>query len=382
MKDKFTLYLTILVLPAALVLSVVEAQQRGRGQGDLPTFPEGESQRLVEKLGARAVGVHDPSTIVKENGDYWFFRTGRGVPSFRSKDLKTWEQGPAVVQASPTWLADVVPPGAGRRGRGARGPATAPATNPTAEAAVPPARGRGAGGGVPSFWAPDVIRVGDRYLLYFSYSAFGVNTSCIAMTSSPTLNPDDPRYKWSDPQIVVQSRREDNFNAIDPAMILDQEGRLWMSFGSFWSGIKLIELDPKTGLRIPDSPMHSLAHYDSIEAPFIYHHDGHYYLFLNWGLCCRGVNSTYNMRVGRSRTITGPYLDKDGKDMLTGGGSLLLETDRAFIGPGHPGIIKEGDTYWMSMHFYDGTASVAGGTGGTLAIRPLRWAADGWPVVE
>ena len=124
---------------------------------------------------------------------------------------------------------------------------------------------------------------------------------------------------------------------------MDADGNLWMSFGSFWGGIKLIQLDPATGKRIaPDSPVHALAHYDSIEAPFIYHHNGVYYLFLNWGMCCRGLNSTYNMRVGRSPKITGPYLDKEDKDMLEGGGTLLLDTDGPFIGPGHAGILEGG----------------------------------------
>jgi len=178
---------------------------------------------------------------------------------------------------------------------------------------------------------------------------------------------------------VIQSSPRDDFNAIDPVVTQDADGNLWLAFGSFWGGIKLIQLDPATGRRIaPDSPIHALAHYDSIEAPFIYYHNGVYYLFLNWGMCCRGVNSTYNMRVGRSPTITGPYLDKEDKDMLEGGGTLLLETDGPFIGPGHAGILKKGDRYWLGMHFYDG--STPWGVS-KYALRPLTWTEDGWPVV-
>jgi arabinan endo-1,5-alpha-L-arabinosidase len=379
MNKHFTLVLMLVAMVGALMLTVAEAQRRGPASA--PNFPPGERERVTNVLGSRGVRVHDPSTIIKDKDEYWVFYTGGGVPSYHSKDLKTWEPGPRVINTSPSWLAQVVPPGQGRRG-GAGGAATAPAgnapaTGPTTATAA--RRGRGPGGGVPSFWAPDVIKSGDQFMVFFSYSAFGRNTSAIAVATNPTLDPNDPNYKWTEQGIVVQSRPEDDFNCIDPTVELDEQGNLWMAFGSFWSGIKLIQLDPKTGKRLDDK-MYPLAHYRSIEAAEIYHHDGYYYLMLDWGLCCRGLDSTYEMRVGRSQKITGPYLDKEGKDMLTGGGTPLLATDGAFIGPGHPGIYKEGDKYYMSMHFYDGSGGPAG-TGGTLAIRPLTWDADGWPVV-
>src|SRR5581483_10202579 len=125
----------------------------------------------------------------------------------------------------------------------------------------------------------------------------------------------------------------------DPAVFHDADGKLWLVFGSFWSGIKLIELDPATGKRLaPDVPPVALAHSRAIEASFLYRHDGRYYLFVNHGICCRGVNSTYNIRVGRAEKITGPYLDRDGRAMLDDGGTLLAATDGPFIGPGHAGI--------------------------------------------
>lgn len=313
------------------------------------------AQARVQQLGGVDIGVHDPSTIVKCKDEYWIFYTGGGCPSYHSKDLITWERGPQAITTAPEWLSEVVPP------RGGRGDA----------AGNRPQR-------VPGFWAPDIIHLKDKYLLYFSYSAFGVNTSGIALATNPTLDPDDPEYNWTEQGLVVTSDRSKDYNAIDPALILDEGGRLWMSFGSFWSGIQLIELDPETGKRIAsDSPMYTLATYDSIEAPFIYFHDGYYYLFVDWGMCCRGANSTYNMRVGRSKAVTGPYLDKDGVDMRERGGTLLLETDGPFIGPGHPGIIKVDDVYWLGMHFYNG----AQGGRSQYALRPLEWEDDGWPVV-
>ena len=296
------------------------------------------------KFGSRGIRVHDPSTIIREGSDYWTFYTGRGVPSYRSKDLITWTNGPRVFSEPPAWVTNSIP-----NNRGGL-----------------------------DYWAPDIIKSGDRYLLYYSVSSFGKNTSAIGLASNKILDPDSPNYKWTDQGIVIQSATNNNFNAIDPAVTFDQEGKLWMSFGSFWSGIKMIELNPKTGLRIsPDSPIHSLAKYESIEAPFIYFHDGHYYLFVNWGRCCRGTNSTYNIRIGRSQKITGPYLDKEEKDLAQGGGSLLLETDGDFIGPGHAGILKEADKFWFSLHFYDKTRRGMS----TLAIRPLTWSADGWPAI-
>ena len=302
--------------------------------------------RLVE-LGSRGVRLHDPSTIVKCKDEYWLFSTGRGISSHRSKDLVNWRPGPAVFDVRPPWTLEAVP--------------------------------EHRGGEQGHYWAPDVIHIGGKYLLYYSVSTFGRNTSAIGLVTNRTLDPADPEFRWVDQGIVIRSTARDKFNAIDPALTLDAGGKLWMSFGSFWSGIKLVELDPATGKRVAeDSPVHPLAHYESIEAPFIYRHGGHYYLFLNWGVCCRGVRSTYNIRVGRSENVTGPYLDKTGTDLLKGGGTLLLQTHGPMIGPGHPGIIAEGGKHWLSFHYYDPTRR---GTG-VLAIRRLTWDTNGWPVVE
>jgi len=286
--------------------------------------------------------VHDPSTIVKNKKEYWVFSTGMGVTSFHSKDLVAWEPGPPVFSKPPTWITDVVP---NHRGY---------------------------------FWAPDVIRVGDRYLLYYSVSAFGKNTSAIALASTPTLDLADPTYKWTDHGIVIRSNPKDDFNAIDPNLFLDRDGSLWLAFGSFWSGIKLVELDPKTGLRkSPTTPLIALANKEQIEAAAIQHRGDFYYLYLNWGWCCRGTRSTYNIRVGRSKDVRGPYLDKDGTDLRKGGGTLVLDAEGRFIGPGHPGILMDGGKDYLSYHFYDGER--AGRP--RLAIRMLEWSADGWPRV-
>jgi len=284
--------------------------------------------------------AHDPSTIVKDKDDYWVFATGWGIRSRHSKDLVQWESGPAMFTNPPAWTTKAVP--------GFRG----------------------------FFWAPDIIHLGDEYFAYYSASTWGSRTSVIGLATSPTLDPADPRYKWIDRGPVIQSGHDSDFNTIDPSVTLDREGKLWLAFGSYWSGIKLVELDPKTGLRIAtNSPIHVLAWKKEIEAACLYPHGNFYYLFVNWGLCCRGTDSTYNIRVGRSPTITGPYVDKTGSNMLSGGGTLFLGTEGRFIGPGHAGFLTANGTNWLSFHYYDGKNFGAK----TLGIRAVNWDADGWP---
>ena len=291
--------------------------------------------------------VHDPSTIVKDKNEYWFFSTGQGITSRHSTDLVHWEIGPRVFSTAPSWTTNAVP---GHRGH---------------------------------FWAPEIIHLRDQFLLYYSVSKWGVKTSAIGLATNPTLDPSDARYHWTDRGVVIQSGDRDDYNTIDPCVTQDANGNLWLGFGSFWDGIKLIQLDPSTGKRIAlDSPIYSLARHDlsadghdSIEASYIYRHGRYYYLFVNWGLCCRGVNSTYNIRVGRSLNVTGPYVDRDGVEMLRDGGSLFLETNGSFIGPGHVGVFSDGAVEWLSCHYYDGRQDGAS----ALAVRQLQWDADGWP---
>jgi arabinan endo-1,5-alpha-L-arabinosidase len=300
----------------------------------------------LERSASRGVVARDPSSIVKCQDEYWVFHTGRGIPTFRSKDLIKWERGPAVFQTAPEWIAKNVPENRGM-----------------------------------SYWAPDITKVGDRYLLYYSVSSMGKMTSAIGLATTPTLNPEDSAYKWTDQGIVVQTREGqagDAYNAIDPALFQDNDGSLWMVFGSYWTGIKLIQLDPKTGKRIaPDSQMTSLAYNESIEAAHISRHGDYYYLFVNWGSCCRGPQSTYNIRVGRSKTITGPYLDKSGVDMLKSGGSEFLpNANGPLIGPGHASTLNANGKTWFTSCF-EGDLRMGGKA--TLAVMPLNWTADGWP---
>ena len=197
--------------------------------------------------------------------------------------------------------------------------------------------------------------------------------------ANPTLDPSDPSYHWSDDGLVVQSHENDDFNCIDPSAFQDNDGKLYLSFGSFFSGIKLIELDPTTGKRIaPTSSIFNLAKARAIEASYLYRKGNYYYLFASFGLCCRGFDSTYDTRVGRSEKITGPYVDQAGHDMLAGGGTIITNTDGPLIGPGQAGIFEENGKTWFSCHFYDGTTY---GAYPRLSIRPLTWSNDGWPII-
>lgn len=326
---------------ATLFLGVIASPLLTNAQAGSTVLP-------LDQSASRRIVTRDPSDIVKCKDDYWVFYTGRGVPSYHSSDLVNWEHGPAVFKSPPEWIAQIVPEN--RR---------------------------------MSYWAPDIIKLGDRYLLYYSASTIGKMTSAIGLVTNPTLDPSDPAYHWTDQGYVVRTQEGQAgaaYNAIDPSIFHDNDGSLWMTFGSYWTGIKLIQLDPKTGKRIaPDSTMYSLAHNESIEASYLCRHDDYYYLFVNWGSCCRGPDSTYNIRVGRSKTITGAYLDKDGVDMMRGGGSVFLPNKNGpLIGPGHAGSFRADGQNWFTSDF-EGDLRMGGKA--TLAIMPLRWTETGWPEV-
>jgi arabinan endo-1,5-alpha-L-arabinosidase len=328
---------------AAVAISAFSLATWAQSDSDESASKSSFAARPLEESASRGIVTRDPSSVVKCKDEYWVFYTGRGVPSYHSSDLVKWERGPAVFKAAPEWIAQTVP---ANRHMG--------------------------------YWAPDIMKVGDRYLLYYAVSSFGKITSAIGLATSPTLSPDDPAYHWTDQGFVVRTQEGDNYNAIDPSVFLDHDGKLWLTFGSYWSGIKLIELDPKTGKRIaPDSQLYSLAYNESIEASYLCRHDDYYYLFVNWGSCCQGPKSTYNIRVGRSKAVTGPYLDKAGVDMLHGGGSLFLATSNGpLIGPGHAGTLNAFGKEWFTSDF-EGDIRMNGKA--TLAIMPLRWNAEGWP---
>jgi arabinan endo-1,5-alpha-L-arabinosidase len=289
--------------------------------------------------------VHDPSPMNKCDGRYYIYFTGQDIPSISSPDKINWVAGPSVFNATnaPLWTTNAVP------------------------------------GFTGLFWAPDVISLNGGYYLYYAVSTFGSQVSAIGVATNSTLDPTAPGYQWADQGPVIESGESVDYNAIDPSALLLTNGQLWMTFGSFWSGIKMIQLDPATGKRISaNSTVYSLATHPpstAIEGSYLVQNGGFYYLFANWDNCCDGVDSTYNIRVGRSSSITGPYLDQNGVSMASGGGTLFLESTGRFIGPGQAGLLLEAQTNWFTYHYYDGNNEGAP----TLGLGQMTWSASGWP---
>ncbi len=287
-------------------------------------------------------GLHDPSTVIEENGRFYVYATGNGLPMSTSDDGWTWRRAGSVMDAVP----------GGRPG--------------------PEVIAKGGN----NTWAPDIIRVGDKYFLY--YAAPGQQPkAAIGLLVGTTLDPASPDYKWEDGGPVVWSDGVEDSNAIDPGVFLDPaDGRLWLTYGSYFGYIRLVELDPKTGQRLhPDVPPTDIA--INGEASIIIAHDGWYYLLLTHGSCCAGGNSSYNIRMGRSRQVTGPYVDNMGIDMLEGGGKLFAGSSGRHIGPGHFGLLDLGGGVQKFSAHYE--ADLDRGGRSVLDIRPLLWR-DGWPV--
>ena len=185
---------------------------------------------------------------------------------------------------------------------------------------------------------------------------------------------------WQDQGVVWQSDSTSTYNAIDPAVVTDEDGTPWMAFGSFWGGIQLIELSWPSGLPAEGAQPQVIAArgdaVNAIEAPALLRHEGYWYLFVSKDSCCQGVSSTYHVQVGRSAQIAGPYLDADGTPLLQDGGTPVLDAAGDMIGPGGESVAGAEGRDLLAFHFYDGATR---GTP-TLAIRELAWTDDGWPV--
>jgi beta-xylosidase len=297
--------------------------------------------------------THDPSTLIKDGTNYYFFSSHGAVNINRSSDLRNWSSLPGIfTNGWPAWITNAVP-------------------------------------AFESPWAPDVAYFNGQYHVYYSCSEWATIDSAIGLVTSPSLN----SPVWTDHGKVIQSDAVGHtqpetdltsFNCIDPNILVATNGTVWMAFGSYSDGILVMQLDPLTGKRIsPSSPITKIANNgpsffsNTTEASCLWQRGGYYYLFLNFGGCCAGVNSTYNIRVGRSTSITGPYLDRNGASMLNGGGTMLLESTGRFIGPGHAGILSENGTNWFTYHYYDGNEN----GNSKLGLARLEWTADGWPAL-
>jgi len=327
-------------LKSGITLSIALSHQ-------LPNLAQDTDEAVDVEVKGAILNIHDP-VVIQQDDSYYLFSTGVGIPIKRSTDLQDWRiaRGGTVFQQMPE----------------------------EASAYVPDAD---------SIWAPDISYYDDRYHLYYSVSTFGSNRSAIGLATNKTLHTDDDDFEWVDHGIVIKSDHGDNFNAIDANLILDADDEPWLVFGSHWSGIKMIKLDYETGKQsVDDNTIYDIAsravHPRAIEAPFIIYRDEYYYLFVSFDQCCNGISSTYNVRVGRSETITGPYVDRDGVDMMEDGGTQILYKMGRYRGPGHNAILREDEQDYIVYHAYD---AVQGGTP-TLRIQKLDWDDDGWCYVE
>jgi len=297
-------------------------------------------------------GVHDP-VMIKQDSMYYLFCTGMGISCFSTTDKIHWKREAPVFKTPPEWAIKAVP---GFKGH---------------------------------IWAPDISYYKGKYWLLYSVSAFGKNTSCIGLAENATLNPKDKNFQWIDHGKLIQSvPGRDDWNAIDPNMVFDENGHPWVCFGSFWSGIKLVKLtDDLSGIAQPeewyglakrprnDTVKDEEAGDDAIEAPFIFKKGNYYYLFISFDYCCRGVNSTYKVMVGRSEKLTGTYVDKTGTEMRRGGGSVVVAGNKRYPGVGHCGVYNFDGKDYIIFHGYDAMHNGLS----RLLMEELEWDKDGWP---
>lgn len=301
------------------------------------------------------IRVHDP-VMIKQGDTYYLFCTGWGISVFSSKDMKNWKNEKPVFEKPPQWALQTIE---GYKGH---------------------------------TWAPDISYRNGKYYLYYSVSAFGKNTSCIGLATNTTLNPEDPGFKWIDQGVVIQSvPGRDLWNAIDPNLSLDENGQPWLVFGSFWSGMKLVKMDSSLTKIAEPQEWYTVAKRErsfktddssageaAIEAPFIFKKNGYYYLFVSYDVCCRGVESTYKIMVGRAKDIKGPYVDKEGVRMDMGGATQVLAGNEKWHGVGHNAAYTFNGKDYLIFHGYDA------GDGGApkLLVKEIKWSSEQWPEVS
>jgi arabinan endo-1,5-alpha-L-arabinosidase len=297
--------------------------------------------------------VHDPS-IIRQNSTYYVFSTdasssqGGFIPIRCSTDKIAWTACGYVFTTLPSWIS----------------------------ASVPQAT---------EIWAPDVSYFNSLYHVYYAVSSFGSNVSAIGLVTNTTLDSTDPNYNWVDQGLILQSSGSDNFNAIDPNILIDAGGNVWLTYGSFWTGIYQQQINPATGQIQSGSATYHLAERastvanDPIEGSSLIYENGFYYLFVSWDYCCETnpSESDYKIVVGRGTSPNGPFTDESGVDMAAGGGTILLQGDATWAGPGgQTAYVDPTDGDLIVFH-----ALMLSQNGlDYLFVRSLTWSND-WPVI-
>ncbi len=278
---------------------------------------------------------HDPCLIKEPNSLWWAFMTDEGIGVKYSSDGLYWTQGTQVFSEELDWWRDYVP-----------------------------------NMGDNDVWAPDCEYYNGTYWLYYCVSEYGTNTSAIGLASCSSILTGD----WVDQGVVVKTASGTNStNALDPNVCIDEDGDPWLSYGSWFNGIKVVKLNTST--MKPTGTTYSIAYKSGgIENSDIVYYDGYYYLFVSLGVCCNGTSSTYKIAYGRSTSITGPYYDEDDVDMSDGGGTILDSGNSRWVGPGAQDIYKHGSDYVLIRHAYDATDD----GNPKMLINDINFD-DGWP---
>ena len=314
------------------------------------------AETINQRMTGFITSLHDPVMI--REGDTWHVFgsggwQGAGLMSWRtSTDLVTWKTNGPVFDAMPDWTHAIV--------------------------------------GGNCCWAPDISRVGNEFRLYYAVSTGGSMRSMIGLATTKTLDKSSPDYGWTDRGMVLETHPGDGYNAIDPNFFADDDGKQWLAFGSYWTGLKLVALDPGTGKPVPgDKTLHSLAYRpapdgadNAIEAAFLIKRNGWYYLFASYDHCCQEMQSNYYVACGRSKSVTGPYVDRDGKRLMDGYGTSVVYDrpyrSHRFIAPGHCAVVRDGGHDLLVYHAYD----TKNGAAPTLRISEMTWDSAGWPSVQ
>jgi arabinan endo-1,5-alpha-L-arabinosidase len=292
------------------------------------------------------VTVHDPSMIKTSSGTYYVFSTSLanppvGIEMRSSTDRIHFTDAGAAFSTIPSWISTY-------------------------------------DGGNNGMWAPDVSYHNGTYYMYYAVSTSGSHVSAIGLATSSTAAPGS----WTDHGMIISSSSSTPYNAIDPGLILDISGNWWLSFGSWWDGIYMIQIDPATGKQLStNTTVYHLAERlvtsHGLEGAYIYYHSGYYYLFASLDTCC-SASATYHIAVGRSTSVTGPYTDEGGINMLSGGGTIILSTHSNIIGPGGQSVMTDSDGALLVYHYYDANNNGSP----TLGINLLGWSSSGWPYVK
>lgn len=322
--------------------------------GNLSYSPQISDPLAAYALTGQTSPVLDPS-IIRQGSTYYAFSTDvagsssfGSLPIHCSQDKINWTQCGSVFPAgAPGWVADKVP-------------------------------------GVTRLWAPDISHFNGEYHIYYNGSKLGSQQTVIGLATNSTLDRTDAAYEWVDRGLVLESKNGDDFNALDPNIFIDSDASIWLTYGSYWSGIKQRQIDPATGLLLAAN----LTRYDlatrpgvpddAIEAASLIRHGGYYYLFVSVDHCCEPTTAQddYKEAVGRSTSPHGPFVDEAGTPMMNGGGTVLLKGNGVWNAPGGGTAYIDADSGICVLIFHAQDLSQSGTP--HVWVKLLQWIED-WP---